>query len=121
MRETIIQRPVTVEKLAVALGTKPYRILSKLIRRAQFPSPHDAITDAVAIEVALSVGVDLKIIDESDGDGSEPVSSPVRPLVPPASTGKSSPTRIQDVEQVAVADRHQLDSFTPTTPQSPGG
>ena len=27
----------------------------------------------------------------------------------------------EEVEQIAVADRNQLDSFTPNTPQSPGG
>ena len=55
MRDATIQRPVTVAKLAEVLVTKPYRILSALIRRSVFPAP----CDSVAMEVASVAGIDL--------------------------------------------------------------
>jgi hypothetical protein len=67
MHEATIQRPVTVAKLADVLVTKPYKILSVLIRRSIFPAPSDSIDDSVAMEVASLAGVHLKIIDDEDG------------------------------------------------------
>jgi len=38
-----------------------------------------------------------------------------------APVGEGCNSNTQEVEQIAVADRDQLDSFTPTTLQSSGG
>ncbi len=97
MREVIIQRPVTVAKLAEVLDSKPYRILSALIRRSVFPAPSDCIDDSLAMEVALLAGVDLKIIDEEDGGASECAECPDVPVPPPNPSSASG--RSQDAEQ----------------------
>lgn len=91
MREAIIQRPVTVAKLAEVFGTKPYLVLSALIRRSVFPAPCDRIDDSIAMEVASQAGIDLKIIDDEDGGASECADSPDVPVPPPnpsSATGK---------------------------------
>jgi hypothetical protein len=100
MREATIQRPVTVAKLAEVLVTKPYRILSALIRRSVFPAPCDSIDDSVAMEVASLAGVDLKIIDDEDGGASECAESPDVPVPPPNSSSASD--RIQEAQQVVA-------------------
>ena len=92
MHEATVQRPVTVAKLADVLVTKPYRILSALIRRSIFLAPSDNIDDRVAMEVAAMVGVDLKIIDDEDGGASELGEVPVLPVMPLDLTAASEKT-----------------------------
>jgi hypothetical protein len=102
MREATIQRPVTIAKLAEVLVTKPYRILSVLIRRSVFPAPCDSIDDSVAMEVASLAGVDLKIIDDEDGGASASAVGPDVPVPPPDSSSASD--RIQDAQQAGTSN-----------------
>jgi hypothetical protein len=102
MREATIQRPVTVAKLAEVLVTKPYRILSALIRRSIFPAPCDSIDDSVAMEEASLAGVDLKIIDDEDGGASECSECPDVPVPPPNPSIASD--RIQDAQQAGSSN-----------------
>lgn len=86
MREATIRRPVTVAKLADAIVTKPYRILGVLIRRSVFPGPSDSIDEGLAMELAASAGVDLKIVDDEDGGASACREVPDVPTIPPGSS-----------------------------------
>jgi len=118
MREATIQRPVTVAKLAEVLVTKPYRILSALIRRSVFPAPCDSIDDSVAMEVATQAGVDLKIIDDEDGGASECAECPDLPVPPPNSSSASD--GIQDAQQDAPSNGGQRPSLNSGFPPRRG-
>jgi len=86
MKEVTIHRPVTIAKLADAIFTKPYRITAVLIQRSMFPAPGDSLDDGLAIEVAASAGVDLKIVDDEDGGASACRGFPDVPTTPPSSS-----------------------------------
>ena len=99
MRQAEVHRPVTVERVASAIGLKPFELLRVLIFRQILVAPHQQIEDSVAIEVAADEGVDLKIVDEGNGSsGSSPLPKPMPPA-PPNPMGLSSHNPYPDRNQ----------------------
>jgi hypothetical protein len=90
MREVQIHRPITIPNLAKVLGIEPYRLMAELIKRAVFPAPRDAIDDVLAIELAASMNIQLKIIDDEDG-GCQPLPIPTKPTPPIATSDQLHP------------------------------
>ena len=81
MREVSIHHPITIPTLAEALDLKPYRLLAELIKIAVFPAPRAVVDDLIAIDLAASMGVNLRIIGDED-DGSTRSPSPTNPPSP---------------------------------------
>ncbi len=74
-----LKPPIVVRDFALAIGLKPFRLISELMEQGIFASMNQALEEEVAIRVAKTHGVTLEI--QHRGEGQQPKAEKKKPVV----------------------------------------
>ena len=87
-----IQRPVTCEDLACALGVRNYELSGFLIKREIFLAPLEVIDDDSALAFARANNIEIHFLDGEDPPDHLPVREPIDGGTPDLQGSSNYPT-----------------------------